>query len=676
MQVFVLLVLIGLALIIGPFWIPQILGPAMYIMVPLGSAILIFSTAAMAFARLYRKPTASQAFVRTGLGSAKVILDGGAFVVPIVHRLVEVSLETMRLDVKRGGADALITRDNLRVDIASEFYIRVDANKEAILQAARSLGEKSVDEKAVADLVYEKLVSALRSVAATKDLLELHIKRDEFASAVLDNLSSDLLQNGLRLETVTISQLDQTPPESLNEQNVFDAQGLRKITEITQSQNIERNRINRDAEQQIKQKDVNTKKQVLALERDQAEAEAGQTTEIAKIKAAKQREKQEFAIEQQREVELAAVAKDETVKKADILKNQSIQVADVQRERAVKSEAVHRDKAVQEAEVARQQAVEVAKRSAEVAIALKEAERAAAEAKAKEAEAERESQSQKVQTIAVTAEADREAQKKMIEQKQQVDVGKYREQIAADVSAYSAVKKAEGELSAAQKQKEAKMVLADADAAASKKRAEGDQAVKMVDVSVDRERVQVEQARVNVERQALENKQTFSEAALKFEVSKLEISAGAEVQKAFAAALGNMLGKAQMQIFGDPTTLSSMTSNFMSAAGFGQMFNGLRTSLPPDAQLAAGRMLGGLGGALAAALQKVTGQQVDPATLEKIVTQVLAQAKPGEGNGKALAPAVVAPPGAVANAGAGNPGNVIDPKQAVKKPEDKPGRHA
>lgn len=636
----ILWVFIGLALIAGGLLGTQshvVPAGAAAAMLGIGGVMVVVVSLGMAYSRLYRKPTANQAFVRTGSGRAKVILDGGMFVIPIMHRLIEVSLETMRLDVKRAGPDALITKDNLRVDIASEFYIRVAPTEEDILAAARSLGDKSVSATAVSELVYEKLVSALRSVAATKELLELHIKRDEFASAVQENLANDLRQNGLTLETVTISQLDQTPPENLNPSNVFDAQGLRKITEITQAQNIERNRIERDAQRAIKEKDVKTRKEILELERDQAQAEAQQATEVANVRAAKQREKEQYEIEQRKEVELAAVAKDEMVKKAEIAKNQAIQAADVTRERVVQTAAVERDKAIQEAQIAKEKAVEVARRQAEIAVAEQEAARAAAEAKAKAAEAQREAEAQKVQTIAVTAEADREAQKKMIEQRQVVDVNKYREQTEADVRAYEQVKQAEAALAAADKQKQAKLVLAEADAKAARMRAEGEQAVKMVDVNVDRERVAVEQARVNVERQELENKQTFSEAALKFEVQKLEIQAGAEVQKAFAQAVGQMLSKAQMQIFGDPTTLSNMTSRFMTSVGYGQMFNGLRASLPDDARDVLGRLAGGISGALAGALRKATGHEIDAATIETALSRVLAEqaaSKPAEGDGK------------------------------------------
>src|SRR5205085_10467716 len=128
------------------------------------------------------------------------------------------------------------------VDLSAEFYIKVQPSKEDILQAARSLGGRSVHSEAVSELVEDKLVSALRTVAATKDLVELHSKRDEFASAVQEIVTHDLATNGLTLETVTISSLDQTDPSALQERNVFDAQGLRKIAEITQKARVERDR--------------------------------------------------------------------------------------------------------------------------------------------------------------------------------------------------------------------------------------------------------------------------------------------------------------------------------------------------------------------------------------------------------------------------------------------------
>ena len=634
MAFFFISTIIGLALLVGGLMFGESWGMSatqQVTCVIVGVVILGLTGLVAMITKLYRKTSANQAYVKTGGRKAKVILDKGDFVIPVLHKLVEVSLETMRLDVKRFGPDALITRDNLRVDINSEFYIRVQPNPEDILAAARSLGEKSVRAEAVKELVFEKLVSALRAVAATKELMELQLKRDEFAAAVQENLAADLRQNGLTLETVTISMLDQTPGENLNPNNVFDAQGLRKITEITQSQNVERNTIDRDAERAITAKNVETRKLILTLQKDQAEAEAEQATEVANIQAAKLREREEYEINQRREVELAAVAKEQAVKKADITRNQTIQVADVARERDVQTQQVDRDRAVQEAEVLKNQAIEVAQRLKEIEVAKKETERAAAEAQTRAAEAKREEEAQRIETIKVTAAADRAAAEKMIKEKQEVDILKYQEQTQADVKAYELDKVATGELDAAKSQKEAKLVLATAEAEAAKKRAEGAQAEQMVPVTVDRERVDVENARVEVERRALQNKQEFSEAALKFEVQKLEIQANADVQKAFAAAIGDMLSQADMQIFGDPTTLANMTTRFMGAAGWGNTVNGLRATLPHEATEAAQKLLSGTGAALSSIVERATGKKLDPDMIEQTVRKVVEDKLAGDG---------------------------------------------
>ena len=294
----IVMVLLGIVLVIGPWtdmfgqmsWISQI------ILTVIGAVILMVSGVLIIIARLYQRTSANEAFVRTGMGGRAVVLDGGAIVIPVVHKTVPVVLETMKLEVERGGEDALITRDNLRCDIRAEFYIKVQGVKDDILNASRSLGDRSVNAEAVRDLVFEKLVSALRSVAATRELAQLHAERDDFATAVSDLVREDLKSNGLTLESVTISRLDQTDTERLNERNVFDAQGLRKIAEITQQARVERNMYERDAEREITQKDVDTRKQVLDLEKDQAEAEATQASEVAMIRSERKQEAETYEI--------------------------------------------------------------------------------------------------------------------------------------------------------------------------------------------------------------------------------------------------------------------------------------------------------------------------------------------------------------------------------------------
>src|SRR5688572_17340643 len=163
----VVFILAGVALMVVGFFMPSVVpqGIPSGVVWGLGLASLLTGVALSALS-VYRKTSANEALVRTGMGGLKVVKDGGIPVFPIVHQVVPVSLETMKLEVERVDQDALITRDNLRVDVKAEFYIRVNPTDPDIQQAARSLGHKSVEPRSVADLVFEKLVSALRSVAA------------------------------------------------------------------------------------------------------------------------------------------------------------------------------------------------------------------------------------------------------------------------------------------------------------------------------------------------------------------------------------------------------------------------------------------------------------------------------------------------------------------------------
>lgn len=575
-----LLFVAGAGLAVGPWFVPE-MSPGTKVPLSVAGVVLLIVAAVFSIiTKLYRKASANMAFVRTGMGGARVIKDGGTVVIPVVHQVIPVSLETMRLNVERRGPHALITKDNLRVDLSAEFYIKVQANADDILQAARSLGGRNVQPDAVSELVQEKLVSALRTVAATKELVELHSKRDEFASAVQAIVIHDLAHNGLTLESVTISSLDQTDPTQLQERNVFDAQGLRKIAEITQKARVERNEIEREAERNVTQKNVETRKQMLDMQRDQAEFEAEQGMKVANVKAARERETAEFKLQQ-----------DEAVARREIEKQKAIQTSEVDRRLIVEQAEITKNVALvakqreqETAEIQKKQTIEVAERAKEVAVAEKERERASAQAAVLSAEAEREQAKQSVLTVQVSSEAQREAEKKLIAAKQVIQENKIRQETAADVEAYSKLKEAEAEKMAAEMRYQAKLKLAEGDSQASIKQAEGQKAIKMVDVNVERERVNVEQARVEVERQSLSNKQEFEEAALKFELEKLRIDADRDVRIQAAQAMGNMLARANMQIFGDPDTMSRMSERFMRAASYGAAAEGLMKNLPPQVQ--------------------------------------------------------------------------------------------
>lgn len=549
-----LIALFGCGLIVAPIvssvYGHPLSGLASALMIASGIVAVTGASIISVVARLYMRTKASEAFVRTGMGGIRVIKDGGALVIPVVHQLVRISLQTIRLEVNRQGVDALITKDKLRADIRAEFFVRVQPDESSIESAARSFGEQMGDHRYVASLVEDKLISALRQVAATKTLEELNTKRDEFMKEVRNVVTEDLTHNGLTLETATISKLDQTDPKNLRDDNIFDAQGKRTIAEITQKQLTERNRLEREGEQARTKQDVETRKSVLELERAKAEALAGQQSEIAKIQAEKEREAQEKQIEARRAIELA----------------------NIQREQAV---------AVAQRE--QQRATEVAERQKQESVAMAEKQRTVAQSQLAAAEADRERAQQAIKTVEVEAAADRD-KKKLVIAAEAVAQQKFVEaQRAADAEAYRVQKQAEGRKAAADADAEAITKKADADASAAKARADGDRAVALVPVQVQQEQVEVERKRVEVLKQELEAREKHGRAAQEFEIAKLRVTKEAEVRIEAAKATVNLVGQVNAQVFGTPEDVSKMTQAWMRGMGISNTISGFLDAAGPEA---------------------------------------------------------------------------------------------
>lgn len=582
--VVVLWLLLSIGLVAAPFVLPDVSVPSQLMMLGFGLGSLLVGGIITVITRLYEKTAANEALVRTGMGGRRVILDGGALVIPVVHKLVRVPLETMRLDVDRAHAEALITADKLRADVRAEFYIRVLPNEEDIINASRSLGGKSAHIDAISELVFHKLDSALRSAAAVKTLEDLNTKRHDFAAEVQNSVALDLKHNGLTLETVTISKLDQTDQTVLNPNNVFDAQGLRVITQITQKMKVERNELEQDAGQKIATKNVSTRTEVLQQEQIQAQAEANQRTYIANTQVEKEREARNFRITQE-----------QMVAEREAERNRAIEAAQISaRTQVIKNE----------------QEREMAEREKQIAIARKEAEKAAAEAQALAANAERERSAQAIVTVKVTAEAEREGERHLIAARKEADQDMYRRKIGVDAEAYKATRAAEAEKSASEAQAAARLILAEAEANAAKKRAEGATAEQMVDVSIKKELVNVERAKVDVERQALENRERFGRAAIEFEVEKLRIQASKDIQIAAAQSMAQFMARANFTLYGDPTTMSRMMDQYMKGVGLANATQGFLTNLPPEGK----EILGNVGtkiGEVATAVAEAVGSAAE-----------------------------------------------------------------
>ena len=205
----------------------------------------------MIFARLYQRASKEVSFVRTGFGGQKVIMNGGALVFPVLHEIIPVNMNTLRLEVRRANEQALITRDRMRVDVIAEFYVRVKPELESIAYAAQTLGLKTMNPTELKQLVEGKFVDSLRAVAAEMAMTELHEKRVDFVQKVQQVVSEDLLKNGLELETVSLTGLDQTSREHFNPDNAFDAEGLTLLTKEIELRRKMRNDIEQETNVEI-----------------------------------------------------------------------------------------------------------------------------------------------------------------------------------------------------------------------------------------------------------------------------------------------------------------------------------------------------------------------------------------------------------------------------------------
>ena len=332
------------------------------LLISVGIIFAAFIFIGFILARLYRRSSKEISFVRTGFGGEKVILGGGAIVLPVLHEIIPVNMNTLRLEVRRADDQALITRDRMRVDVMAEFYVRVKPTADSIATAAQTLGQKTMSPNELKNLVEGKFVDSLRAVAAEMAMEELHEKRVDFVQKVQQVVSEDLHKNGLELETVSLTGLDQTGFKYFNPQNAFDAEGLTKLTETIEDRRRKRNAIEQDADLAIKTKNLEAEQARLQILREEEYAKlqqereisvrrAEQLAEIASQEAAKKREAEEARIAAEREVDLKRITAARDVENQNIQKSHILQQAQVEQKKTI--ELAEQDRAIAIAEKSR-----------------------------------------------------------------------------------------------------------------------------------------------------------------------------------------------------------------------------------------------------------------------------------------------------------------------------------
>ena len=370
---------------------------------------------------LYLRSSKERAFVRTGLGGQKVVMNGGAFVLPIVHEVVPVNMNTLRLEVSRGRDKALITKDRMRVDVVSEFYVRVQAGPDAIASAAQTLGQRTLEPETLKELVEGKFVDALRTVAAEMTMEELHEKRGEYVKRVKGVVAADLLQNGLELEAVSLTQLDQTAMEFFNPSNAFDAEGLTRLTEQIERRKKIRNDIEQDTMIQVRNKNLETERQALDIDRELEYARLAQERELEMQRAS-----------QRADVARQRADKEQEAERAQIGAREAVDRARISSERAVEEERIGKEREVEQLEIARRQAVELAEQQRAIAVAEQSKAQSEAQGAADLARSRAVAEEERVFTVRETEMAERRKRIDLIGAQQEAERDALRIRVGAE----------------------------------------------------------------------------------------------------------------------------------------------------------------------------------------------------------------------------------------------------
>lgn len=423
------------------------------------------------FAWFYERASNEIGLVRTGIGGRRVVIDGGVLALPYVHEIARVNMQTLRLDVHRTGEAALITKDRLRVDVGAEFYVSVIPEASAIARAAQTLGRRSFQTDQLRDLIDGMLVDALRAVAARLTMDELHESRGSFVAEVRDSLREVMARYGLQIDSVSLTALDQTPFAALDENNAFNAVGMRKLAEVIAKSKKDRAEIDSETQVSVRRAAMEAARRKLEIDLEERRAEIAQEQEIETLKAAQLAE----VAQRKAEAERAAA-------QSRIRMEQDIQAAEIAREQAIRT-----------AEIARAEALDLAEQSRAIAHAAKSQEESRAQAEAEAARIDLVRALEAVETARAAAEAERRGEIALI---------------AARTEAEAVAKRAE--IAAASE----KATAADR-AAAAQSQAEALRAMKLAEAEVERARLEAQNAR--------------SEAATALEIERARLAALPEI---------------------------------------------------------------------------------------------------------------------------------------------------
>lgn len=419
----------------------------------------------------YRKVDQGFAMIVNKLKAEPDVTFTGALIIPVIHRveIMDISLKTIEVD--RQGTNGLICSDNIRADIKVTFFVRVNKTAADVIKVAGAVGvQRASDPRTLEELFQAKFSEALKTVGKKMNFIDLYNERDQFKEQIVQIIGRDL--NGYSLEDAAIDYLEQTPLKLLDPDNILDSEGRKKIIDLTTQQRVKANEIQREGEKVIKKQDVEAREALLALERQQAEAEAKQAREIATTRAREQAEQAKVQFEEHKRAEEARLAAEQEIGIVRENAQREIEVAAKNREGAVAVEAERIEKNRALEAINRERAVELTQIEKEKVLAIERKniaevirERVVVEKKVAEEE-------ERIKDVRATMEANRHKEVAITKATQEADMAKIKEVKMAEAAEMAAVHAAKEKLLLA----DADQTAAEKEAVAAMRRAEGKQA--------------------------------------------------------------------------------------------------------------------------------------------------------------------------------------------------------
>ncbi|HVJ92900.1 MAG TPA: SPFH domain-containing protein, partial [Labilithrix sp.] len=263
----------------------------------IGAIFIILLGVLAMLARFYRQVEQGKALIVNTMGNEAVVAFTGTMVYPVINRAETMDLSVKTIDIDRRGKEGLICNDNIRADINVTFFVRVNKTADDVLKVAQSIGcARASDPKTLEELFTSKFAEALKTVGKHFNFEELYTKRDDFKDKIIEVIGKDL--NGFILDDAAIDYLEQTPLEALDRDNIMDADGIRKITEITVAHNVKTNELRQRERMEMGSENLKSDEAIFNFEQRRAEAEAKKQKEISIAQSREQNEAARVASEE------------------------------------------------------------------------------------------------------------------------------------------------------------------------------------------------------------------------------------------------------------------------------------------------------------------------------------------------------------------------------------------